>query len=416
MDQLHKRFTDEQIKVLFQLYCQGLLRRDTVQEILRIGKSQLFVLLKRYRQDPGSFSVSYKRATPPRLSVTDEAEIERALLREQEIVEDKRLPISCYNYTAMRDRLAKKEIAVSVTTIINRAKHLGCYKPRKKRKVHDREVLTASIGALIQHDASTHLWAPFAGEKWVLITSIDDFSRKMLFADFFRKETTWAHIQAAQALMQAYGVPLRYYVDSLRVFRFVQGRDSVWRKHVLQTDDVDTQWGKMMRVLGVDVNFALSPQAKGKIERPYGWLQDRIVRTCIYENITTFEETRSVLREEIDRYNNHQVHSTTKEVPSIRFEKARAAGNSLLRPLSLPKPYTSVKDVFCLRETRMVDGYRRISLFNHKIEVPNVPLREYVEIHLVPDITRDVMDIRIWWNNKMVQSVSYPLKGFRVHF
>ena len=87
MDQLHKRFTDEQIKVLFQLYCQGLLTRAGtragVQEMLRIGKSQLFVLLKRYRQDPESFSVSYKRATPPRLSVTDEAEIERALLQEQ---------------------------------------------------------------------------------------------------------------------------------------------------------------------------------------------------------------------------------------------------------------------------------------------------------------------------------------------
>jgi hypothetical protein len=416
MDQLHKRFTDEQIKVLFQLYCQGLLTRAGVQEMLSLGKTRFFALLKQYRQGPETFSVSYRRATRSRLTTADEAQIERALLREKEIVEDKRLPISCYNYTAMRDRLAKKDINISVTTIINRAKHLGCYKPRKKRKVHDREVLTASIGALIQHDASTHLWAPFAEEKWVLITSIDDFSRKMLFADLFRKETTWAHIQAAQALIQAYNVPLCYYVDSLRVFRFVQGRDSVWRKHVLQTDDVDTQWGKMMRVLGVDVKFALSPQAKGKIERPYGWLQDRIVRTCIYENITTFEETRSVLRDEIDRYNNHQVHSTTKEIPSIRFEKARATGNSLFRPFSLPKPYTSSKDIFCLRETRMVNGYRRISLFNHKIEVPNVPLREYVEIHLVPDITRDVMDIRIWWNNKMVQSVSYPLKGFRVHF
>jgi len=182
MDQLHKRFTDEQVKVLFQGYCQGLLRRDTVQEIRRIGKSQLFVLLKQYLRDPKSFSVSYKRATHPRLSVTDEAEIERALLREKEIVEDKRLPISCYNYTAMRDHLAKKGSNISVNTIINRAKRLGCYKHRKKRKVHDREVLTASIGALIQHDASTHLWAPFAEEKWVLITSIDDFSSKLLFA------------------------------------------------------------------------------------------------------------------------------------------------------------------------------------------------------------------------------------------
>jgi len=416
MDQLHKRFTDEQIKVLFQLYCQGLLTRAGTQEMLSIGKTRFFALLKQYRQDTEAFSVSYKRTARAGLSAADEAEIERALLQEKEIVEDKRLPISCYNYTAMRDRLAKKGINVSVTTIIKRAKRLGCYKPRKKRKMHDREVLTASIGALIQHDASTHLWAPFAQEKWVLITSIDDFSRKLLFADFFRRETTWAHILAAQTLMQAYGLPLCYYVDSLRVFRFVQGRDSVWRKHVLQTDDADPQWRKMMRILGVDVSHALSPQAKGKIERPYRWLQDRIVRTCTYENITTFEETRAVLRGEVDRYNNHQVHSTTKEIPSIRFEKARTSGNSLLHPFSLPKPYTSVKDVFCLRETRMVNGYRRISLFNHKIEVPNVPLREYVEIHLIPNITRNVMDIRIWWNNKMVHSVSYPLTGFKVHF
>lgn len=416
MDQLHKRFTDQQIRLLFQGYCQGVLRRAEVQEMLSIGKTRFFALLKQYRQDPETFSVSYERATPARLSAAEEAEIERALLREKEIVEDKRLPISCYNYSALRDRLAKKRIEVSVTTIINRAKRLGCYKPRKKRKAHDREVLTASIGALVQHDASTHLWSPFAQEKWALITSIDDFSRKLLFADFFPKETTWAHIQAAQALMQAYGFPLRYYVDSLRVFRFVQGRDSIWRKHILQTDDVDTQWGKMMRVVGVDVTYALSPQAKGKIERPYRWLQDRIVRTCVYESITTLEEARSVLKEEVDRYNNRQVHSTTKEIPSIRFEKAWAAGNSLFRCFSLPKPYTSPKDVFCLRETRLVNGYRRISLFNHTIEVPNVPLREHVEIHLIPNTAKDVMDIRIWWNNRMVHSVSYPLKGFKVHF
>jgi len=130
-------------------------------------------------------------------------------------------------------------------------------------------VLTSSIGALIQHDASTHKWSPFAKEKWTLVTSIDDFSRKLLYADFVPRETAWAHIQATQALSQQYGLPLRYYVDSLRVFRFVQGRDSVWRKHVLETDEVDTQWRKMMRILGVGVSYALSPQAKGKVERPY---------------------------------------------------------------------------------------------------------------------------------------------------
>jgi hypothetical protein len=60
-----------------------------------------------------------------------------------------------------------------------------------------------------------------------------------------RSETTWAHIQAAQALVQKYALPLRFYVVSLRVFRFVQGRDSVWRKHVLETDDVETQWRRI---------------------------------------------------------------------------------------------------------------------------------------------------------------------------
>lgn len=416
MVQVHKRFTDEQIKALLKCYCQGKMKRTEVQEMLGIGKTRFFALLKAYHQDPNGFSVAYQRTTPARLSADVEVEIERALLREKEIIEDPDLPISGYNYTAMRDRLREKGIQVSVTTIINRAKKLGCHKPRRKRRAHEREVMTTSIGALVQHDSSLHKWSPFANDKWYLVTSIDDYSRKLLFADFFPKETTWAHIQAAQALIQAYGLPLRYYVDSLRVFRFVQGRDSFWRKHVLETDDVDTQWGKMMRLLRIDVVHALSPQAKGKVERPYRWLQDRIVRTCVYEKRSTMEEVRSVLKTEIHRYNNYQVHSTTGEIPNIRFERALRVGNSLFRKFTLPKPYTLPQDVFCLREKRTVNGYRRISLFNHTIEVPNVPLREDVDIHLVPDATKQLMHIRIWWNNKMVHSVVLPLQGFRVHF
>jgi hypothetical protein len=100
----------------------------------------------------------------------------------------------------------------------------------------------------------------------------------------------------------------------------------------------------------------------------------------------------------------------TGEIASIRFDKARKEGDSLFRPFVLPRPYTSTKDVFCLRETRMVNGYRKISLFNHEILVPHVPLREEVEVHLVPDIQRDALELRIWWANQMVQSV-LPVKG-----
>jgi len=412
MDQIHKRLTTEQVKVLLKGYCRGLLDRPSIEEVLGIGKSRFFALLNEYRHDPDRFSITYERQSRPRLPARVEAEIEEELMLEKSLVDDSTLPISSYNYAAIRDRLARRNIKVSSPTIIARAKNLGCYQPHPKKKAHDREVVTTAVGALIQHDASHHKWSPYAGERWVLITSIDDFSRKLLYADFLEQETTWAHIKAAESMMLAYGIPLRYYVDSLRVFRFVQQRDSVWRKHVLQTDEADPQWRQVMNCLGVGVSYALSAQAKGKVERPYRWLQDRIVRTCAIEGITTIDDARAVLKEELNRYNNHQVHSTTGEVPSIRFDKARKEGKSLFRPFALPKPYTSTKDVFCLREKRMVNGYRKISLLNHEIQVPKVPLREEVEVHLIPDAEKGALEIRIWWENQMVNSVTCPLKEF----
>lgn len=83
---------------------------------------------------------------------------------------------------------------------------------------------------------------------------------------------------------------------------------------------------------------------------------------------------------------------------------------------TIPKPFSSPLDVFCLRTTRMVNAYRRISLFKHEIEVPKVPLREDVDIHLIPDVDREIMHIRLWYNQKMVHSLDLPLHGFRVHF
>jgi hypothetical protein len=416
MDQLHKRFNTEQVKMLFQRYNTGVMSRTEIQEILGLGKTRFFALLKGFKNDAKSFEINYQRIPRSRLSVETETVIAKELNREKLLVEDPRLPITSYNYSAVRDRLLKQEIRVSVPTIIQRAKQLDCYKPQRKHKVHTREVLTTAVGALIQHDASIHLWSPFAAEKWTLITSIDDYSRMLLFADLVSQETSWAHIQAAQALMQVYGVPLRYYVDNLRVFRFIQSRDSVWRKNVLETDDVITQWRQMMAVLKVDVSYALSPQAKGKVERPYRWLQDRLVRTCALDQLSSIEDVRSVLQNEVERYNNHQVHSTTGEIPRVRFEKAIHSGNSLFRPLALPKPFTSTKDVFCLRSTRMVNGYRKISLFNQLIDVPDVPLRDNVDIHLVPDLSRHALEVRVWFHQKMVRSVHIPYPKNWVHF
>jgi hypothetical protein len=415
MTQVHKRFTVDQVKVLFQGYCQGSLSRSEVENLLGIGKTRFFALLKAYRQSPETFSIAYHRSTSGRLSEETERQIEQELLREKALIENKEMPIHDYNYAALVDRLKKKGHPVSTTTVIKRAKALQCYRPRKKRKAHDREVLTQSIGDLIQHDASLHRWSPFATEKWTLITSIDDYSRMLLYADFVSEENSWAHIQAAQYVLQTFGLPFRYYVDNLRVFRFVQKRDSFWRTHHLGTDEVDPQWRQVMRQFKVDVIYALSPQAKGKVERPYRWLQDRIIRTCAFEQLASLEELRAVLQEEVHRYNYQQVHSTTGEVPAIRFAKAQKAGNNLFRPFALPRPYQSVKDVFCLRTTRILDGYRRISLDRHSIEVPQVEVREEVDLHLVPDVAKNVLEVRIWFRDKMVHKAHLPLNEMR-HF
>ncbi len=158
---------------------------------------------------------------------------------EKKLIQDKTVPLNSYNYSYIRDQLDKK---VSLPTIIDRAKRYGFYLKKPERKIHDREVLTNHVGELIQHDSSYHKWSPYAPEKWYLITSLDDYSRFIFYARLFKKETSWSHISAMESIFLKYGLPYSFYVDSHSIFRFVQGRDSFWRKHYLQTDDIDTQW------------------------------------------------------------------------------------------------------------------------------------------------------------------------------
>ena len=419
MAQIHKHFTTEQVKLLLEAYQQGHLSRDEIEKTLGINKTRFFTIIKNYRTSPEAFSIKYERKIHSRLSDQAEEKIQNELNRDKELVDNKDLPVYGYNYAALNDRLRKEGIQVSTTTIIKRAKSLGCYQAKKRKKdAHDREVITSATGDLIQHDASIHKWSPFAETKWTLITSLDDHSRMMLYADFVESETSWTHIQAAQYLMQHFGVPNRYYVDNLRVFRFIQHRDSVWKNLVLGTDDVNTQWRQVLALMNTEVIYALSPQAKGKIERPYRWLQERIVRTCALEHVETLDDARLVLREEVHRYNYQQVHSTTQEIPAIRFDKARKENRSLFRSFSLPKPYTSAKDVFCIRHHRVADGYRKVSIVGHSIQIPGIQPREEIDVHFIPDESKNIVEIRFWAIGKLVHTTNLPLEALKkvVHF
>lgn len=416
MSQLHKRFTSDQVKELLERYSKREIERKHTQEILGIGKSRFFMLLNQYKKHPQLFTIQYERNTPARIPKDVEQNILKELSIERGIIQDKEIPLKSYNYSFIKDHLKKKyRQKVSLTTVIRRAKKHGFYLQKPKRTTHDREVLTRYVGELIQHDSSYHLWAPAAQEKWYLITSLDDYSRLILYAALVEKETTWAHILALQTVMLRYGFPYSYYVDCHSIFRFVQGRDSNWRKHHLLTDEATPQWKQVLDECNVKVTYALSPQAKGKMERPYGWLQDRLVRICVREDISDIKPAQQVLRQEIHRYNYRQVHSTTQEIPYFRFQRALKQKLSLFREFKISPPYQSAKDIFCLRMDRIVDPYRHISISSLQFKVHADPQKQ-VNLRIYP-LNDQISEIRFWCEEKLinVQKVkNSELKG--VHF
>ncbi len=147
-------------------------------------------------------------------------------------------------------------------------------------------------------------------------------------------------------------------------------------------------------------------------------MQDRIVRTCALEHLAALQEVRGVVREEIHRYNYLQVHSTTQEIPAIRFEKAKAEHKSLFRPFVLPEGYSDCKDIFCIRHKRVADGYRKISIGGQTFQIPGIEPREEVELHLVPDEAKNLVEVRFWAHKKLVHRINLPINelGKAVHF
>lgn len=411
--QLHKRFSVDQIIKVLEQYTQGGLSATEARELLGLKKTQFFAWIKQYRQDPSCFTSQYQRATPKQIGQSAEDKIKQVLFEDHQLVANPDLPITTHNYSAVRDRLNEQGVMVSLPTIIARAKAYGYYQPRKKKqRSHHRQVLTTAVGTLIQHDSSLHLWSPYAAKKWSLITSLDDYSRLLLFADLVETETSWAHIQASSSVTLRYGVPFQWYTDQLRTFRFVAHGTSFWTEQRLVTDDVNPQWKACIQASGSQVIYALSPQAKGKIERPYRWLQDRIVRTCVREKLRHIDEVRQVLQQEVSRYNTKQVHSTTQEIPLIRFTKVRQAGNSLFTSFKIPAPYQYAKDIFYLRQTRTTNTYRKVSLDGVEIQLPQVPKCEEVEIHLIPNQYQQTIEVRVWWKEQLVSRSTHPRSTF----
>lgn len=404
--QIHKRLSESQAITILENYLAGEIKASVARKNLGIKKSRFFKLVSLYKNSPDKFSIKYERIGSNRkISDAAEKKILSELKAEQKLIKDKNNPIRFYNYSAIRDILNDEHgINVSLPTIINRAKDNNFCIAKPKKKIHDREVLTNLAGELLQHDSSHHQWSPYMNEKLYLITTIDDYSRLIVYAEFVRKENLWAHILGLKSVFLSYGCPLKYYADQHSIFRFVKDRDKnrPWNDYSIFTDDISPQWKRVLEECKVELTYALSPQAKGKIERPYRWLQDRIVRTAIRKNIKTITGLRTVLRELVDTYNNKWVHSTTKEIPIIRFEKAIKNNKSLFKTFKIDNPNKTIDDIFCIRAKRVIDSYRKVSLNGIELRVPNGKPKYNVDLKMIPNEKSSNVKIRFWQDNNFL--------------
>jgi transposase len=421
MKQIHKKFSSQQVKEILGKYAKGGIKREFIQEILGIGRSRFFDLIKKYRQEDENFSIKYQRQS---INQKLDDEYDEFILNElktsKDLIDNPEIPTYRYNYSYSSQEIKRKYgIAISVPTIINRAKKWGYYKERRKsRKTHDRVVYTNHTGELIQHDSSHHLFAPLACKKWYLITSIDDFSRLLLEARFVETESSLEHIKSLERVFTNHGFPYSYYTDSHSIFRFVAGRDDMLLHHnsYIPTDGIDTQWLQVLKDCGVKRIPALSPQAKGKVERPYQWIQDHVVRRCMSDNVVKLSDGQQILNELVGRYNYKNIHSTTKEVPYYRFKKALKNNNSLWRAFTIPKPFVSKKDIFSLRLQRTADGYRTISLKNLKLKVNGLNPYDDVDIRIYK-LNNHISELRFWRDQHLLDTQIIKnclLKGFQL--
>jgi hypothetical protein len=112
-----------------------------------------------------------------------------------------------------------------------------------------------------------------------------------------------------------------------------------------------------------------------------------------------------------------RVHSTTGEIPVLRYEKALEENRGLFRKFEIPRPYQTLDDIFCYRFKRTVDPYRRVSWNTLKFSVSGVPIREEVELRISFNLKSRLALIRFWYQDKLVgqqQVLAEDLK--KVHF
>jgi hypothetical protein len=302
--------------------------RITVNEaaqLLRITRRQVFRILKAYHAGGPAALVSSRRGKPGNRSYP-------AALRTEV------LALITANYADFGPTLACEKLSerhgihLGVETIRRWMLAEGLWQDRKQRlkPVHQPRCRRDCVGELIQIDGSEHYWFEDRGPPCTLLVYIDDATSRLMHLKFVETESTFDYFRSTREYLETYGKPVAFYSDKHATFRV--------NKVGATGGDGMTQFGRALHQLNIDIICANAPQAKGRVERANGTLQDRLVKELRLAGISTVEAGNAFLPAFMADFNR-------------RFAKTPFSDKDLHRPLT---EHDELDDVFAWQEERTI--------------------------------------------------------------
>ncbi len=291
-------------------------------------------------------------------------------------------PYAGTNQQHLTELLAEREgIHVSRSTVRRVLRGAGLAAPRSRRlaRAHRRRERRSQAGMLLQADGSRHHWLGADGPELTLIGMIDDATGTVVGALFRAQEDGAGYLMVLEQIVRSRGIPQALYVDRHGIFQ-QNSRTPLTIAEELAGGRAPTQVGRVLGELGIEHIAAHSPQAKGRVERLWGTLQDRLVAELALAGVTTLADANRFLVDYLPRHN-------------IRF--AIPAADPGLAYLPVPTAL-DLAHVFCFKHTRVVRPDNTISFEGQPLQLLATPERRSwvkarVELHERLDGSRVVV-------------------------
>jgi transposase len=240
---------------------------------------------------------------------------------------------------AMEKLWEKDRIKVSKEKLRQIMIAAGLWRVRhRKRDIHQWRERKHFPGELVQMDGSHHDWLEGRGPKLVLMGYIDD-ATNTVFGHFYDYEGIWPAMDSLDGYIRLYGIPRALYLDKLSTYKTTRPADL---DELLRGEEAQTQFERASKELGINIIHADSPQAKGRIEREFGTLQDRLVKELRLAGVCSKDEANRFLDSYWPKHNR-------------RFSRPALRRGDLHRPLSKT---LNLRDIFCLKGSRTINnGY-----------------------------------------------------------